>query len=85
MQVSRLTRVRYGKVELPRNVRAGRWDNLPMPDVINLMKSVDMPVDTGPGGAPRRRRTQAPGDKRPRPPKSSKPLRGRQGGPEKRG
>jgi 23S rRNA pseudouridine2605 synthase len=61
VQVSRLTRVRYGTVELPRNVRAGRWDNLPVPDVIDLMKSVGMRVE------PPRSRRAAPGDRRPKP------------------
>jgi 23S rRNA pseudouridine2605 synthase len=42
VQVSRLTRVRFGPVELPRTVRAGRWDNLPVPDVIALMKATGM-------------------------------------------
>ena len=60
VQVSRLTRVRYGTVELPRTVRAGRWDNLPVPDVINLMKSAGMRVEPQ-----RSRRSQAPGDRRP--------------------
>jgi 23S rRNA pseudouridine2605 synthase len=65
VQVSRLTRVRYGEVELPRNVRAGRWDNLPMPEVISLMKSVGMHVDPPPrGGFQGSHRKQAPGDLR---------------------
>lgn len=58
VQVSRLTRVRYGSVELPRTVRAGRWDNLPVADVINLMKSTGMRVEPQ-----RSHRTHAPGDR----------------------
>ena len=67
VQVSRLTRVRYGTVELPRTVRAGRWDNLPVPEVISLMKSAGMRVE------PQRssRRSQAPGDRRPPSPRRS--------------
>ncbi|MFT5449004.1 MAG: 23S rRNA pseudouridine2605 synthase [Gammaproteobacteria bacterium] len=61
VQVSRLTRVRFGPVELPRTVRAGRWDNLPVPEVIELMKATGMRVDPQ-----RSQRSQAPGDRRPK-------------------
>ena len=36
VEVSRLTRVRYGLVELPRRLRAGRWDELPPEEVAAL-------------------------------------------------
>lgn len=61
VQVSRLTRVRFGPVELPRTVRAGRWDNLPVPDVIALMKATGMRVEPL-----RSQRSKAPGDRRPK-------------------
>lgn len=44
VQVSRLMRVRYGPVSLPRGQKPGRWEDLP-DDVVNtLRKSVGLPA-----------------------------------------
>lgn len=42
VQVSRLMRVRYGMVSLPRGQRPGRWEDLPDDDVNALRKSVGL-------------------------------------------
>ena len=41
-QVSRLKRVRYGRVELPRELRRGHWMELPAPDAEALRDSVGL-------------------------------------------
>jgi 23S rRNA pseudouridine2605 synthase len=61
VQVSRLMRIRYGPVTLPRGQRPGRWEDLPEDVVDTLRRSV--------GLAPKQRniaraRRMAPGDKR---------------------
>ncbi|MFP2770749.1 23S rRNA pseudouridine(2605) synthase RluB [Oceanisphaera sp. KMM 10153] len=38
MQVSRLIRVRYGKIELPRNLPRGGWSEMPL-DQVNYLRS----------------------------------------------
>lgn len=45
VQVSRLIRVRYGSIELPKGLRIGRYQELERKDVNRLRKSVDMPAD----------------------------------------
>ncbi|WP_455198774.1 23S rRNA pseudouridine(2605) synthase RluB [Kaarinaea lacus] len=60
VQVSRLTRVRYGSIVLPRGQRPGRWEDLPDEVVDDLRRSVGLhakskPVRAGRGG-PRRSR-----------------------------
>jgi len=44
VQVSRLMRVRYGLVSLPRGQRPGRWEDLPEDAVNALRRSVDLPA-----------------------------------------
>ncbi len=46
VQVSRLMRVRYGAVSLPRGQRLGRWEELPDDDVNALRKSVGLVAKT---------------------------------------
>ncbi|MBB72477.1 MAG: 23S rRNA pseudouridine(2605) synthase RluB [Legionellales bacterium] len=56
VKVSRLIRVRFGNIELPRELRRGRWEELSVPDV-NRLKSlvglVELPEDK-----PKRRQSQ---------------------------
>ena len=42
VQVSRLTRVRYGSITLPRGQRPGRWEDLPDEIVDDLRRSVGL-------------------------------------------
>jgi 23S rRNA pseudouridine2605 synthase len=42
MQVSRLMRVRYGAITLPRGQRPGRWEDLPEDVVNDLRRSVGL-------------------------------------------
>ena len=42
VQVSRLTRVRYGSITLPRGQRPGRWEDLPYEIVDDLRRSVGL-------------------------------------------
>ena len=44
-RVSRLTRIRFGMLTLPRKVRAGRWMHLPDDETRQLLKLVGMSVD----------------------------------------
>jgi 23S rRNA pseudouridine2605 synthase len=44
IQVSRLMRVRYGMISLPRGQRPGRWEELPEQAVDVLRRSVDLPA-----------------------------------------
>lgn len=44
-QVSRLTRVRYGDITLPRNLRQGKAVDLELEEVKQLMKSVGLKLD----------------------------------------
>lgn len=55
--VSRLTRVRYGPVSMPRGLRIGRWEDLERPEIDRLMATVGMKKsDPGtPGHRPTRR------------------------------
>lgn len=46
VQVSRLTRVRYGKVNLPRSLAAGAWMELPLDEVNELRESVQLAHET---------------------------------------
>ncbi|MCP4040480.1 MAG: pseudouridine synthase [Gammaproteobacteria bacterium] len=57
--VSRLMRIRYGPVSLPRGLRQGRWEELQPGGVASLQKSVGMRLEQkrlSPGGANRRPR-----------------------------
>lgn len=61
VEVSRLIRVRYAGVELPRRLRAGRWDELDREEVTALMSGVGLEMPRpgrdapGRGGVPARR------------------------------
>ncbi|MBI3562279.1 MAG: pseudouridine synthase [Gammaproteobacteria bacterium] len=61
-KVSRLHRVRYGRIELPRSVRPGKFERLPFPSILDLMASVDLKGQARPKHAPSknqgRRRTR---------------------------
>jgi len=58
--VSRLTRVRFGPITLPRNLRQGKWQDMDTSDQNTIYKLVDMkPGATsrpGQGQRPKRRR-----------------------------
>lgn len=56
MQVSRLIRVRYGKLELPKSLPKGGWTELELPDLNSLRAEVGLPPET---------QTKAKVDKRP--------------------
>lgn len=71
--VSRLARVRYGTVELPRRLRAGRWDELPAPEVATLLALAGMDV---PAPAPARRRAPPNARRGGARPRSARPRRG---------
>ncbi|MBB5208337.1 23S rRNA pseudouridine(2605) synthase RluB [Chiayiivirga flava] len=43
-QVSRLKRVRYGSIELPRLLKRGHWEDVPAAEVEALKASVNLPV-----------------------------------------
>ena len=54
VEVSRLSRVRYGIVELPRRLRAGRWDELPPEEIVALCAAAGLtPVTPSPARRPR--------------------------------
>ncbi len=42
VQVSRLKRVRYGKVFLPSKLRQGQWEEMPAKEMVELYKMVEM-------------------------------------------
>lgn len=50
VQVSRLMRVRYGLVTLPRGQKPGRWEDLPEQAVDALRRSVGLPAKAAPSG-----------------------------------
>ncbi len=54
VRVSRLIRVRYGPMKLPRNLGRGRCRDLEPHELKALMEAVDMTVDTRQSPAPRR-------------------------------
>jgi len=56
LQVSRLIRIRFGPVELPRSLRAGRFQDLTPQELAALYAAVKLPVPEAP---PRRRRAEA--------------------------
>lgn len=60
--VSRLIRVRYGDIELPRTLKRGRWVEVPMLDAAHLCARLGMKLAQPEGGKGGR-----PGDKRGRP------------------
>lgn len=60
VQVSRLIRVRYGPVVLPRDLAAGRWRELNPAQIARLYRLVDLEPPPAPR-APGRRRPRAPG------------------------
>jgi 23S rRNA pseudouridine2605 synthase len=45
-QVSRLTRVRYGPIKLPRNLARGRWDELSKRQVAELMRALEPELES---------------------------------------
>lgn len=61
--VSRLIRVRYGDIELPRNLRRGRWAEVPMLDAAYLCMRLGLKLGADPGKSGKGR----PGDKRNKP------------------
>ena len=63
VEVSRLSRVRFASVELPRRLRAGRWEDLPAVEVRALLAAVGM--ESPPPDPPRPRRA-APRGRHPR-------------------
>jgi len=50
VQVSRLMRVRYGPVTLPRGQKPGRWEDMPEQAVDALRRSVDLPAKAASSG-----------------------------------
>jgi 23S rRNA pseudouridine2605 synthase len=58
--VSRLTRVRYGTIAMPRGLRIGRWEELERADIDRLLTSVGMKKSAprSPGHRPPTRRGQ---------------------------
>ena len=54
VQVSRLMRVRYGPIELPRRIKPGRWEELTGAALKMLYKSVDLPPPPPPANRSRR-------------------------------
>lgn len=53
-RVSRLIRIRYGPVQLARELRPGRWEELSREEVLQLMKSAGL-AETPGTGSPRRK------------------------------
>jgi len=63
VQVSRLMRVRFGLITLPRGQKLGRWEEVPDDLVNELRKSVGLPAKTTRAGSKDGRpRNRAPGD-----------------------
>ncbi len=64
LTVSRLQRVRFGAIDLPRRLRPGRWEELEQRELAALMQSVDLrpprPKKTTRDDADKARRKQAP-------------------------
>lgn len=82
VQVSRLMRVRYGMVTLPRGQRPGRWEDLSDDDVNALRKSVGLSAkvtrgDKTRGGFSRKAFTNKPASSKKRATGSRKPAKGR--------
>lgn len=67
LTVSRLMRVRYGPVTLPRRVAPGRWEELHNKGIRSLFEAVDLPAPELPM---QRRHGQRPASKRARRPRS---------------
>ena len=63
VKVSRLIRVRYGPMTLPRRLRPGRWQELTDEELAPLLEMVDLPAESSTAVAtPRRRTTTAHGN-----------------------
>ncbi|MFQ5545613.1 MAG: 23S rRNA pseudouridylate synthase B, partial [Acidiferrobacterales bacterium] len=63
IKVSRLIRVRYGSIRLPRSLRPGKWDELSKPDIAALRAAAGLePMDSSRrrsvGGGPARSHRQ---------------------------
>jgi 23S rRNA pseudouridine2605 synthase len=63
IKVSRLIRVRYGSIRLPRSLRPGKWDELSKPDIAALRATAGLePMDSSRrrsvGGGPARSHRQ---------------------------
>ena len=61
LKVSRLIRVRYGSIVLPRALRAGRYDELGAPDIGPLYESVGLSMTVPPPRKPASRARRKPG------------------------
>jgi 23S rRNA pseudouridine2605 synthase len=69
VKVSRLIRVRYGPLTLPRRLRPGRWQDLAPEELAQLLELVGLPAETpvaAPGKEPRRNAPRTRGKMPPR-------------------
>ena len=71
--VSRLIRVRYGPIELPRGLQRGRWEEMDVQQVRNLSQTLKLPAEQDSGRSGARGRHSGGG-------RSSSPQRGGGGG-----
>ncbi|WP_130537377.1 23S rRNA pseudouridine(2605) synthase RluB [Thiomicrorhabdus indica] len=55
VQVSRLHRIRYGELSMPRNLRTGKTEELTWKQVNQLLRSVDLPEESQPDKRPTKR------------------------------
>lgn len=65
VKVSRLIRVRYGPITLPRRLRPGRWQELTPEELSALLEMVGLPAEAPKAGAVPRARSAVPNRKAP--------------------